>query len=197
MRSRHNRTVWPDTLKEAALWFVFALVISSMGILWHSDPYLIHQDPFDKTNQLSGIEGASTAGTDEAVLYISAEDAAYLNRIFAERSHEIGYCAFLDGKTLRPHLADTISSSTESLEFSTANCPGLQPRATIHTHPSGNVELSTQDMVHFMHKGYRYMCIQAGEISTGPLTKTDALVCYDVHLVGDRPYLDQVPVVVK
>lgn len=198
MRSRHDRDVWPDNLKEVAAWFVFVFVIFSMGFLWYSDPYLIHHDPLEATNQLSSIEGASTAGTDEAVLYITAEDAAYLNRIFVERSHEIGYCAFLKGNTLKPHLADTVTSSTESLEFSTANCPGYRrPPATIHTHPSGSVEPSPQDQVHFIDKGYRYMCIQAGEIATGPRTKTDALVCYDVHHLGDRPYLERLPVVVK
>ena len=198
MTSRKDTDVWPDNLKEIGAWLFFITVILSMGVLWFSDPFFIHQ------LAVGGSDTVADPGTDNietpsgTVLTIAAEDAAYLDRIFEERSNEIGYCGFLKGRQLQPYLADTISATENSLEFSTANCPGSRPpRATIHTHPSGSLGLSMADRTNFIRKGYRYMCVQGGEISTGPGTKANALACYQTEQMGGERRFSRVPVRIR
>lgn len=192
VRRRGGRSVvWP---------IVLIVVVLSMGVLSFTNPFFLH----DLGRGGLILESGSTdptatpqpAGDDP--LTIAAEDAAYLSRIYAERSHEIGYCGFLESRQLSPHLADTVSATAESLEFSTENCPGSgQPPATIHTHPSGDPDLSRPDKVNFITKDYRYMCIQVGKISAAPGTRASALACYEKHHLGGDTHYSRVPVVVK
>lgn len=198
MPSRDDRDVWPDNLKEIGVWLLFISVICSMGLLWYTDPFFIHQVSLGSSNAVEdpGWESPPTPSGEQ--LTIAAADAAYMNRIFSERSTEVGYCAFLRGDRLQPHLADTISATEDSLEFSTANCPGTsRPRATIHTHPSGSLGLSMADRTTFITKGYRYMCVQTGDISTGPGTPADALACYKYDRLAGEIHFHRVPVIVE
>lgn len=183
--------MWPVVLIAAVL---------SMGALWIADPFFLHDlGRGGFVLESGGTDPTATpAQRNDDPLTIAADDAAYLSRIYDERSHEIGYCGFLESKQLTPYLADTISATASSLEFSTENCPGSgQPPATIHTHPSGDPELSTPDEVYFITKDHRFMCIQTGKISTAPGTRADDLACYEKHHLGGDTHYSRVAVIVN
>lgn len=134
-------------------------------------------------------------------LQFPAEDEAYLNRIFRERTHEVASCGYLlelEGGWLEPWLADTINASPPSIRFSIENCRGEHERlgATVHTNPSGTPGLSERDRSTLAIQRQRLMCIQSGEISaTVGETTTRLSCCRDSHLNG-KTQVSEVPVVV-
>lgn len=123
-------------------------------------------------------EGSSSSVTDGEPVYIHPTDAQYLNRIFIERDHEIGYCVDISGDKLSFWLADTVKSSEASMTMKTSNCPDDMRDATTHTHPSGNVGLSVQDKQTLITSDEPVMCVHAGEIPVEPGAELDDLVCY-------------------
>lgn len=192
-----DRDIWPDNLKEVAAWSFFISIIVTMAFVWYSDPYFLHELEVGESG--GGIIAAGGPSSDFQTdpLTIDADDAYFLNRIFEERTHEIGYCAFLKDRRLQPYLADTISASMDSLTFSMANCPGSsRPPATIHTHPSGNLWLSINDRTNFIGKGYRFMCVQGGSLPTEEGMEAEALACYKTVSTGNGVEYKRVPVLV-
>lgn len=177
---RSNDSIWPDNPKELVAWVVFAGVIISLLALWSADPFLLSTVQSDIAFAGSGNAGSSApSSTSDEVLLLDQTDAIYMNRIFEERSHEIAWCGLVDGDELTPWLADTHNASKDRLSFSTENCPGGRPEATIHTHPSGNLGLSTQDRNLFYLRGDTYMCILGGQITTTPGEVADRMGCYE------------------
>lgn len=203
---RLDTDIWPDNLKEVGAWMFFIGVIAGMLALWSANPFFLHQLG---STSLVGSSGASTVDatntpsdvrtpTQEERLYLQSEDASYLGRIAREGSHEVGFCGYLNGKVLSPWLANTVKSSSESLEFSTKNCPGSDdPPAFIHTHPSGSMGLSMQDRSHFVANSYRYMCIIGGEIDADIGDQSDKILCYEKTSTTRGYHYDRVPIVIR
>lgn len=98
-----------------------------MGAVWFVDPFFIHQIHFGRPISVAESGPTTPDAVGDAPPYPAADGGAVLNRVFNERNHEV-YSAFLDGRTIISHMADTSSSSTEPLGFSTANCPGTSDR---------------------------------------------------------------------
>lgn len=188
-----DRDVWPDNRKEWVAWLVFVAVILSLVTLSITDPYYLQELSIPGSS--SGFEASGSYESGAEPLYLSPADAFYMSRIFEERDHEIGYCAIVDGRHLEPHLADTVSASDESLQFSTANCPS-EPPGTIHTHPNGNLGLSLQDRSNALARGQEFTCIQAGRITADPLQQVETVACYDPVATGDGYNWTRIPVVV-
>ncbi len=110
--------------------------------------------------------------------YIESDDVEYLNRIFSERTHEIGYCISLDGNTLSFWLADTMTAAEGSLKMEASNCPPDMQTATAHTHPNGRIGLSEQDQSTLVMSGGWMMCIHAGRLNREPGTELKNIACY-------------------
>lgn len=139
----------------------------------------------------------ATLERSSAPLELAASDAAFMNRIYHQLGHEVGYCGLIEADRLEPWLADTVSSSEEALEFDTANCPGAgAPPATIHTHPSGSTALSATDRAAFEGMESRYMCIQGGAIEAEPGERASGIACYERITVDGSPAIASVPVVI-
>jgi proteasome lid subunit RPN8/RPN11 len=149
-------------------------------------PYSIHEPELSFVSDSRGRD-APAVNASEDVLFLYKEDVTFLNRIYNERDHEIAYCGFLKNRPQDPWLADTVESSSEGTSFSTKNCPGGKPPATIHTHPSGSLALSIDDKTNIVQKDYEYMCIQAGKITTKPGRTAKRITCY-AKAFFDRGY---------
>lgn len=111
-------------------------------------------------------------------LYIYPNDTQYLNRIFTERDHEIGYCVSINGDQLSFWLADTVKASEESLTMKTSSCPPEMRDATAHTHPNGRIALSDEDRSTLFMSDQNVICIHAGKLEMAPGAELDNLVCY-------------------
>jgi hypothetical protein len=129
-------------------------------------------------------ERASTIVAGEP-LFVSSDDARYLNRIFRERSHEIGYCVAIEGDELSFWLGDTVEAGEGSLKMKTSNCPPEMRDATAHTHPSGQVGLSARDEATLAAQEAGVMCIHAAALATEPGARLEQFVCYRRTAVGD------------
>jgi proteasome lid subunit RPN8/RPN11 len=143
--------------------------------------------------------------TDQAVeangsIYVQQDDASFMSRIYAERDHEIAYCGAIQERGGRPvltvWLADTVSASPESISFSAANCPPAMKDVFLHTHPSGALGLSRQDMDLFQRFPDSISCVQGGRLQGDPGERVENLACYrQVEQDGDEFELATLPVV--
>lgn len=117
-----------------------------------------------------------------ATISLSAEDAAFMNRVFRESSHEVAYCGIVDAdgdeSRMEIWLADTVSSSPGEIEFRTTNCPSANQEMLLHTHPNGGLDLSETDRDTLESQPEEYMCVQAGQLSEEPGTVLENLACY-------------------
>lgn len=188
-----DRDIWPDNRKEWFAWLFFITIILSLVTLQFTDPSDLQALSMSGSSGDIGATGSYESGAEP--LYLSSADAAYMSRIFEERSHEIGYCALVDGRHLEPHLADTVSASADSLRFTTTNCPSSPP-GTIHTHPNGNLALSLQDRSNALARGQEFTCIQAGRINADPLQQVETLACYEPVSTGEGYNWTRIPVVI-
>lgn len=147
------------------------------------------------TGGVGGASGSvfSTGGVDAATphtLYLSVDDANFMNRVFRELDHEIAYCGLITGgQRISPHLADTITATETELRFSTANCPdsGYHEVGLIHTHPNGNPGLSSTDRRTFRQSSLDYTCVQSGKITVEAGSRTQQFRCYAVQTVDGSP----------
>lgn len=132
-------------------------------------------------------------------LYIEAGEAAYLNRIYRERSHEIAFCGLIDDEAqprLEVWLADTVRASPETVEFLTSNCPP-NTGALLHTHPNGMIGLSARDRQALADRPEEIACIQAGQLATEPSTRLSNLACYkQLNPSTEELTVARIPVVV-
>lgn len=115
-------------------------------------------------------------------MYLEPDDAAFMSRVFRQRNNEIAYCGRLaaggDGPLLSVWLADTIRSSSHSVQFSTANCPPEMDDVVLHTHPNGNLGLSQTDRKTIQRRPERVMCVQGGRIEVNPGRTIGSIACY-------------------
>lgn len=162
------------------------------GVLMVSDP-----EPRET------ISDQDRAALDDplATIALSADDAAFMNRVFMESSHEVAYCGILDTDAnpsqMKVWLADTIRASPGKIQFRTSNCPTANLEVLLHTHPNGGLGLSETDRATLQDQPEEYMCVQAGEISEEPGTELSNLACYyggDTEDEGYQPV--RVPVVI-
>lgn len=133
------------------------------------------------SNQAQVVDTAS--GTTSDVLYLSQNDAQFLNRVYGQLDNEIGYCALVSGGgQIDPHLADTITASPDRVQFSTGNCPdsGFYELGLIHTHPNGDPNPSQQDRETLYQLSFAYSCIQSGEIDASIGQVSENFRCYRV-----------------
>lgn len=125
---------------------------------------------------------ATTALSAESGLYLDAEDATYLNRVYRETTNEVAYCGGIttqDGTpTLEIWMADTIRAGPGHIEFETTNCPERYQDVLVHTHPDGTIALSPQDKETLQARTETIMCVQAGPVTTTPGETTQNLACY-------------------
>lgn len=134
----------------------------------------------------------------EEQLRLAPEDVDYLNRIFRERTHEVAYCGYVDGKRLRPWLADTVRANDTSIAYTTANCPTDdapgQLLATVHTHPNGRTNLSRKDRRLLRNTSFELMCVQGGSITATPGTDARNFRCYRSTADSADHRMQEVPV---
>lgn len=135
-----------------------------------------------------GSQAVDPTGEPET-LYLARDDAAYLNRVFRETSHEVGYCGIITTEAGRPWLsvwmADTVSSGPGQMQYQTDNCPEATREVLVHTHPNGGPGLSETDRATLYSRHEEYMCVQAGTLRTQPGTHLDDLVCVKQVPTGD------------
>lgn len=112
---------------------------------------------------------------------IGVADARYMNRLFREVDHELGFCGKLtDDRPARLEvwLANTLDAGPDHVEFITTNCPDGMGEVLLHTHPSGTISLSEED-VRVLRAGPETMlCVQAGALPVSPGREADDLACY-------------------
>jgi proteasome lid subunit RPN8/RPN11 len=142
---------------------------------------------------------ADYVGANET-LHLAAEDAAYLNRIFRETSHEVAYCGLITDDE-RPRLtvwmANTVNASPEQVSFITDNCPDATHEVLIHTHPNGVLQLSEEDKQVLERQPERFMCVQGGQITTEPGAQVENLACYQQMSSTETPSnLIRIPIVI-
>lgn len=195
-----------SVLVTLGLWLVVAAAIGSIAVSSSAVP--IGGFAAGESSAVSLGAGETTAASpapsdpttvdrSSEPLELAASDAAFMNRIYHQLGHEVGYCGLIEADRLEPWLADTVSSSEEALEFDTANCPGAgAPPATIHTHPSGSTALSATDRAAFEGMESRYMCIQGGPIEADPGEQASGIACYERITVDGSPTIASVPVVI-
>lgn len=164
---------WMETL------FLVA-VAGSVAVIWIMNPALVFELEARGQQVLSFADNG-----DEGSLNISSGDAEFMNRVYRERTHEVGYCGLVIGGELLPWIGDTINASKGHVTFRTDTCP-FQPDALIHTHPSGSLELSETDKETFHNSSnLEYSCIHGGPISTDPGSSAVNLRCYEKPESGD------------
>lgn len=117
-----------------------------------------------------------------ATISLSANDAAFMNRVFRESSHEVAYCGIIDTEgdpsRMEVWLADTVSSSPGQIQFRTNNCPMANREVLLHTHPNGGLALSETDRATLESQPEAYMCVQAGRLTEESGAVLDNLACY-------------------
>lgn len=134
-------------------------------------------------------------------LYLQADDASYLNRIFRETSHEVAYCGLITNDRpaqLEVWLANTVNASPTQVAFITENCPDTVREVLIHTHPNGVLRLSEHDKQALRTRSERFMCVQGGSLKTAPGSQVENLACYreaDPSRIGSE--LTRIPVVIS
>lgn len=153
-------------------------------------------DPVGTTPEVDVVAtDRTTPPMDEpdSPLRIAPDDITYMNRIFHERTHEIGYCGVIEEGKLKPWLADTIQSDQTSVDYVTDNCPD-DARAILHTHLNGNTMLSKTDAHELTTGPYDVMCIQAGQITPRPGDRTKNLRCYQHVQTNEGDTIYELPV---
>lgn len=136
---------------------------------------------------------------EESTIYLSADDAAYMSRVFGDTSHEIAYCGRIrmneDEPRLDIWLADIVSSSPEQVEFVASNCPDATHEVLIHTHPNGVVGLSEQDRRTLASQPAAFACVQGGPLDADPGNRVENLGCYrEVESDSGQPAVVEIPV---
>ena len=140
----------------------------------------------------AGLEDATyrgltmVSGEDPGIedgLEFGDSDVEYMNRVFSERDHEVGYCgAVKSSGVVDVHMADTIEASESHLVFTWENCRlDLVPdshRVMIHTHPGGSNELSGVDKETFAGSDFEYSCIQYSNIRERSDGSVSGLNCF-------------------
>lgn len=124
---------------------------------------------------------AEYVGQDDD-LYLSSADAAYMNRIFEETSHEVAYCGLVthgDGfPRVEIWMADTVHAGPEQVEFITSNCPDTMREVLLHTHPNGVLRLSEEDRQTLRERPERFTCVQGGPLEADAGEIFGNLACY-------------------
>ena len=163
------------------------VVLFAGGLYWASqDPGAWWQLEALYSNSLDELSVASSGDSEPRdVLYLSQNDAEYLNRVYGELNTDLGdgvgeqgYCIDLVGGRMSVQQAGTIKSDEGSVTFRLSNCYG-QVDGTIHFHPPDSVpELSETDEKTLVNSYYEYSCVQASVMSTDIGHRTRALKCY-------------------
>lgn len=164
----------PDSFEDK-MFIGLGLLAASVAVaaVWLGNPALVFQV------EARGQEALSFADNEtSSFLTVSKEDAGFMNRVYRERTHEVGYCGLVVDGELRPWLGDTINASRGSLVFSTANCP-FEPDALIHTHPSGSLSLSDVDKETLRDSSLDYSCVHGGPIPSESGVEAVNLQCYE------------------
>lgn len=176
----------------------FVFLYPGILMLWWADPLFLHSLQDASSTPVVLPSGSVSIEDVDEEIYLAEADAAFMNRIFRERQNEIAYCGLLEGERMTPWLADTTTSSPESMTFSTKNCPGSgPPGAIIHTHPSHSLELSFADRAFFTERGRKYMCIHGGQINLEHDGRAGKLACYKKVDVDGTDHFVRVPVIVR
>lgn len=171
---------------------IVMFIVLTPGIVQTTTSVIGLNQPDAETKQ--GANRSSTA------YYLRAQDAAYLNRIFSERSHEIAYCGIItqaEHRWIRPWLADTVTATDSEVEFSTSNCPTRPNNVLMHTHPSGTHGLSETDRSQLMLSSVDAMCIQTGEVTTTPTDVASELTCFQDDRLNGETQISETPVVIR
>lgn len=130
--------------------------------------------------QDSDADPSVTAAGDR--LDLDRDEAQYISRVFTERSHEIAYCGDLSGEDATPvltlWLADTVEATSDSVSFTTENCPPEMDDVLAHTHPSGNLGLSRRDRNLIQRRDETITCVQGGAVEVAPGEPIDNIACY-------------------
>lgn len=163
---------WMETLLLVA-------VALSVVAVWMMNPALVFEL---QARGQQALSFADSGTVDE--LEISKSDAEFMNRLYRERTHEVGYCGMVTDRKIDIWTGDTINASGSHIVFSTSNCP-FRPDALIHSHPSGSIELSEQDKETFLDSDLGYSCIHGGPISTESSSSAVNLRCYKKPESGD------------
>jgi proteasome lid subunit RPN8/RPN11 len=144
---------------------------------------------------------SNAALESEDVLFIEADDAEYLNRVYEETDHEVAYCGLItheEPPKLEVWLANTVQASPTQVAFITENCPDSVQEVLIHTHPNGVLRLSDHDREALSERPEQFTCIHGGPISTAPGEEVENLACYrEIDRVQNGPELTRVPVVIS
>lgn len=145
-------------------------------------------------------EPASYVGSED-VLYLDPSEAAYLDRVFRETTHEVAYCGYVSRDQGTPRLevvlADTLEAGPDQIRFITDNCPDVAREVLLHTHPSGSLQLSAEDERTLFARPERFMCVQGGELPTEPGRRVTNLACYRQAGPDEAgPRVSPIPVVV-
>lgn len=165
-----------DLTKAQVMVLVFsavAVTVLSISYVWFFNPGLVFQAQATVDGATSGdsVTGMFYAKnyTSESTIYLTDRDVETFNSRYKQRTHEVGYCAYIDSEErIQVWEVDTIEASETHLWFTDDNCPSHASWTTeifIHTHPSGNDELSQQDINLIEETDYEMNCIQYGIIS--------------------------------
>lgn len=192
-RRRRGSAARRSTLRQWSVWFILIVITLALVAQAVASPSELPAIPFDDSGD---VEPHDPYPSDVQPLFLLPVDAAYMTRIFEERTHEIAYCAYLEGRHLRLQLADTIQASTGALQFSTNNCQP-DPPGTVHTHPNGEQALSVRDKTTASAMKHEFTCIQSGPVTTEPLAPSDAIACYKPVDTGEGYNWTRIPVVVS
>lgn len=163
-------------------------------------PTIVTATPISTTGSFPGP--SSAFADSRQILSIESADAAYLNRVYGETTHEVAYCGSLnydDGHwKMEVWMADTIHSSPTEIGFSTGNCPERSRQVLLHTHPSGNLQLSGTDKGVLEAGPENIMCVQGGTLETEPGAELENLACYRIVDTNDgEPKLGRLRLVVQ
>jgi hypothetical protein len=183
--SRIDRDIWPDNWKERLVMLGTLVLFVRILYLWMTNPAWIF-----RIDAIIGQQEPQVVDTGGG-LEITVEDVQYMNRIYRERTAEVGYCGLIvDGNRIQPWLADVANDSRFHVEFTTEDCPTAPGdlEATIHTHPpSAAGDLSARDRQTLLERRWAYMCIQHGPIEAKVRTQPTELTCYEKVTVGATP----------
>lgn len=167
-------------LHKAKLAFGLTVLFSLTLVttLWYSSPDMLFEVGATMSSLQMSMFGEDVQYTE---LTFAESDVDYLNRVYEDRTHEVGYCGLIEGnKVTQLTMADTLKADEANIVFSVENCPynryvEEEQRLLLHTHPGGSDWLSDTDKKAFLNGTYDVSCIQHGDMAIGK----DGISCFE------------------
>ena len=170
--------------RKLSVGVTFLLATAIVLTAWYSSPDLLFEIGGTVSAFQMSMMDIETYHSDGIVIH--EEDIEFMNRIYDDRNHEVGYCGVLEGDSINQFtMADTIEASQSHIVFTTENCPFNQyiepeQRVIMHTHPGGSDWLSEQDKKVFLEGELELSCIQYDQIENNPEQEDwDGINCFE------------------